>query len=263
MKAKLTLIAISAGILLSGAAIYSCARASASEKPLKSAALFDSFSYKGMDDFYESNPLPDESSFYNPILPGWYSDPSICTNGKGDYYLVTSTFTYFPGVPVFHSTDLVNWTQVGHVLDRLSQLDNIGGQHVSGGIFAPDIAYNPANETYYMITTNVGAGNFFVKTKDPAGDWSDPVYLPEVQGIDPAFFFDSDGKAYIVNNDDAPDNKPELIPGHRTVRVVEFDTAAEKLSASARLWSTKDAALRKSLSGVRVHIYIILTASII
>ncbi len=74
MKAKLTLIAISAGMLLSGAAIYSCARASASEKPLKSAALFDSFSYKGMDDFYESNPLPDQSSFYNPILPGWYSD---------------------------------------------------------------------------------------------------------------------------------------------------------------------------------------------
>lgn len=227
MKAKPTLIAISAGLLLSGAAIYSCARASASEKPQKSAALFDSFSYKGMDDFYESNPLPDNSSFYNPILPGWYSDPSICSNGKGDYYLVTSTFTYFPGVPVFHSTDLVNWEQVGYVLDRQSQLDNIAGQHVSGGIFAPDIAYNPANDTYYMITTNVGAGNFFVKAKDPAGDWSDPVYLPEVQGIDPAFFFDNDGKAYIVNNDDAPENKPEY-PGHRTVRVVEFDAAAEK-----------------------------------
>ena len=227
MKARLTLIAISAGMLLSGAAVYSCTRASASEKPQKSAALFDSFSYKGMDDFYDSNPLPDESSFYNPILPGWYSDPSICSNGKGDYYLVTSTFTYFPGVPIFHSTDLVNWTPIGHVLDRPSQLDNIGSQHVSGGIFAPDIAYNPVNETYYMITTNVGAGNFFVKTKDPAGDWSDPVYLPEVQGIDPAFFFDNDGKAYIVNNDDAPDYKPEY-PGHRTVRVVEFDTASEK-----------------------------------
>ena len=76
---------------------------------------------------------------------------------------------------------------------------------------------------YYMITTNVGAGNFFVKTSDPfSGQWSDPVYLPEVQGIDPAFFFDTDGKAYIVNNDDAPDGKPEY-DGHRTVRVVEFD----------------------------------------
>lgn len=227
MKAKPTLIAISAGMLLSGATWYSCARASASVTPQKSVALFDSFSYKGADDYYASNPLPDESSFYNPILPGWYSDPSVCSNGKGDYYLVTSTFTYFPGVPIFHSTDLVNWEQIGHVLDRPSQLDNIESQHVSGGIFAPDIAYNPANDTYYMITTNVGAGNFFVKTKDPAGDWSDPVYLPEIQGIDPAFFFDSDGKAYIVNNDDAPDYKPEY-PGHRTVRVVEFDTATEK-----------------------------------
>lgn len=227
MKVRLTLTAVSAGIMLAGGAAYSCARANASVRPQKAAALFDSFSYRGMDDCYESHPLPDESSFYNPILPGWYSDPSICTNGEGDYYLVTSTFTYFPGVPVFHSTDLVNWEQKGHVLTRMSQLDNLGAQHVSGGIFAPDIAYNPANKTYYMITTNVGAGNFFVKATDPCGEWSDPVYLPEVQGIDPAFFFDKDGKAYIVNNDDAPDNKPEY-PGHRTVRVVEFDTAADK-----------------------------------
>ena len=62
------------------------------------------------------------SRFYNPILPGWYSDPSICTNGEGDYFLVTSTFTYFPGVPIFHSRDLVNWKQVGHVLSRPSPI---------------------------------------------------------------------------------------------------------------------------------------------
>ena len=74
-------------------------------------ALFDNFSYEGKDRFYEQNPLPDEQSFYTPILPGWYSYPSICTNGKGDYFLVTSTFTYFPGVPIFHSRDLVNWKQ--------------------------------------------------------------------------------------------------------------------------------------------------------
>lgn len=96
-----------------------------------------------------------------------------------------------------------------------------------GGIFAPDISYNPANKTYYMITTNVGDGNFFVKTQDPFGEWSDPIMLLEIQGIDPAFFFDEDGKGYIVNNDDAPDGKPEY-PGHRTVRVVEFDTATDK-----------------------------------
>lgn len=206
--------------------------ASSSEKaaavaPQESLALFDSFSYKGMDDFYTQNTLPDDGSFYNPILPGWYSDPTICTNGEGDYFLATSTFTYFPGVPLFHSRDLVNWKQIGHVLTRESQLVNMNGQQVSGGIFAPALSYNPANKTYYMITTNVGAGNFFVKTQDPFGEWSDPIYVPEVQGIDPSFFFDKDGKGYIVNNDDAPDGKPEY-SGHRTVRIVEFDPATDK-----------------------------------
>lgn len=195
--------------------------------PQSSMAIFESFDYSGNDSIYNANPLPNENSFYNPILAGWYSDPSICTNGKGDYFLATSTFTFFPGVPLFHSRDLVNWKQVGNVLSRSSQLQNLEKQHVSGGIFAPAIAYNPANETYYMITTNVGAGNFFVKTKDPFGEWSDPIMLPEVLGIDPAFFFDDDGKGYIVNNDDAPEAKPEY-PGHRTVRVVEFDAETDK-----------------------------------
>lgn len=70
-------------------------------------------------------------------------------------------------MPIFHSKDLVNWKQVGYVLSRPSQLVNMKGQHVSGGIFAPAISYNPHNKTYYMVTTNVGAGNFFVKTQDP------------------------------------------------------------------------------------------------
>lgn len=231
MKSKLTLIAVTASLLAAGAGgiWYGCTTASAQSEidPQKSVAIFDSFAYEGDDDYYKSHELEDESSFYNPVLAGWYSDPSICTNGDGDYYLATSTFTYFPGVPLFHSRDLVNWEQVGYVLSRESQLLNLEKQHVSGGIFAPDIAYNPANQTYYMITTNVGCGNFFVKTQDPAGEWSDPIMLPEVQGIDPAFFFDEDGKAYIVNNDDAPENKPEY-PGHRTVRVVEFDTTTDK-----------------------------------
>ena len=224
MKTKHCLIPVSAAMM---AAAVSCATASADIEPQKSHAIFSSFTYEGNDDYYAANPLASDSSFYNPVLPGWYSDPSVCTNGEGDYYLVTSTFTYFPGVPIFHSRDLVNWEQKGHVLTRPSQLQNMEKQHVSGGIFAPDIAYNPANKTYYMITTNVGSGNFFVKTQDPTGEWSDPVMLPEVQGIDPAFFFDEDGKAYIVNNDDAPNGAPEY-PGHRTVRVVEFDTATDR-----------------------------------
>jgi alpha-N-arabinofuranosidase len=185
-------------------------------------AVFDHFTYEGRDAFYDAHPLPGPDAVYNPLLPGWYSDPSICTNGEGDYYLVTSTFSYFPGVPVFHSRDLVNWTQIGHVLDRPSQLTNLDRQHTSGGIYAPDIQYNPHNRTYYMITTNVGAGNFVVKAQDPAGPWSDPILLPQVQGIDPSLLFDDDGRAWIVNNDDAPGGKPEY-DGHRTIRIVEYD----------------------------------------
>lgn len=87
-------------------------------------AHFDSFIYKGEDDYFRKNPLPGANYFYNPILPGWNSYPSICTNGEEDYFLVTSTCCYFSGVPIFHSRDLVNWKQIGHVLDRPSQLKN-------------------------------------------------------------------------------------------------------------------------------------------
>jgi xylan 1,4-beta-xylosidase len=191
----------------------------------KSTAFFDFFIYNGEDDYYKQNPLEGEDYFYNPILPGWYSDPSICTNGE-EYFLVTSTFVNFPGVPIFHSKDLVNWKQIGNVLDRESQLVNMVGQHTSGGIFAPAISYNPNNKTYYMITTNVGAGSFFVKTRDPFGEWSDPIWLPDVKGIDPSFFFDEDGKAYIVNNDD-PEGKPRY-DGHRAIRIQQFDVESDK-----------------------------------
>ncbi len=187
-------------------------------------AHFDYFTYKGEDDFYKENPLPGDDYYYNPILPGWYSDPSICTNGK-DFFMVTSTFSYFPGVPLFHSTDLMNWKQVGHILSRPEQLP-LDGQRVSEGIFAPAISYNPRNQTWYMITTNIHRGNFFVKTKDPFGAWSDPVWLPDVRGIDPSFFFDDDGKAYIVNND-VPDGG-STYEGHRAIRVLEFDVEQEK-----------------------------------
>jgi len=198
----------------------------------KSVAIFDYFNYKGSDDFYTNNPLTEPDHFYNPILPGWYSDPSICSNGE-DFFLVTSTFVYFPGVPIFHSKDLVNWKQIGHVLDRPSQLINFQDQRTSRGIFAPAISYNPHNETYYMITTNVNAGNFFVKTKDPFGSWSEPVYLKEVGGIDPSFFFDEDGKAYIVNND-APEGKT-LYDGHRAIWVHEFDVNTEKVVNKSKM----------------------------
>lgn len=231
------MLLLSAGIC---GAMSSCGKQSGDNGPEigKSVALFDYFTYDGHDSFYAENPLQGEDSFYTPILPGWYSDPSICTNGEGDYFLVTSTFTYFPGVPIFHSRDLVNWKQIGHVLNRPSQLVRMEGQHVSGGIFAPAISYNPHNQTYYMITTNVGAGNFYVKTQDPFGEWSDPIRVPEVGGIDPSFFFDEDGKAYVVNNDEAPDFKAEY-DGHRTIRVQEFDWKNDKMVGPRKILVNK------------------------
>ena len=208
-------------IAAAAAALVSC-----SVKAPEGTALFDHYTYEGCDDFYAQNPLPGDDYVYNPILAGWYSDPAICSNGKGDYFIVTSSFVYFPGVPIFHSTDLVNWEQIGNVLDRPSQLPHLDGQRISGGIYAPDIKYNPANETYYMITTDVAGGNFYVKTKDPWGDWSDPYYFPEVQGIDPSIFFDDNGKAYIVNCDGAPGISE--YNGHRSIRCIEVDLATDK-----------------------------------
>ena len=203
-------------------ALCVCLLAACRPEAPSGVAVFERFTYEGRDAVYAAHPLPGADAAYNPILPGWYSDPSFCTNGEGDYFLVTSTFSYFPGVPIFHSRDLVNWKQIGHVLDRPSQLTGLDRQHTSGGIFAPDIKYNPANRTYYMITTNVGTGSFLVKTQDPFGSWSEPILLPQVQGIDPSLFFDDDGKAYIVNNDGAPGGKAEY-DGHCTIRIVEYD----------------------------------------
>ena len=137
--------------------------------------------------------------------------------------MVNSSFAFYPGVPIWHSTDLTNWEQLGYVLNRPSQLPMYDGLRISGGIYAPDIKYNPHNGLFYLITTAVdGGGNFFVTTDDPKkGNWSDPTFLPEVGGIDPGFLFDEDGKAYIVNND-GPAGKPEY-DGHRAIWIREFD----------------------------------------
>lgn len=185
---------------------------------------FDWFEYRAEDPFYDQNPLA-EGEFYNPILPGFYPDPSIVAVG-GDYYLINSSFAYYPGVPIFHSRDLVHWTQLGHVLDRPSQLD-LDGHRISRGIFAPTISYHDG--VFYMVTTLVDTfGNFYVTATDPAGPWSEPVPLPEVDGIDPSFFFDDDGRAWLVNNGPPPDNK-SLYDGHRAIWLQEFDDKAGKL----------------------------------
>jgi alpha-N-arabinofuranosidase len=133
--------------------------------------------------------------YKNPIIPGFYPDPSICRAGE-NYYLVTSSFEYFPGVPIFHSRDLINWRQIGYSLTRKSQLllENVES---SGGIYAPTIRYHDG--IFYMVTTNKNqGGNFYVYTKDPSGEWSEPVLLDQ-DGIDPSLFFDDDGNAYLAS----------------------------------------------------------------
>ena len=139
------------------------------------------------------NDEQNSQTFQNPVISGSYPDPSICRVGD-DYFMVHSTFEYFPGVPVFHSKDLVHWRQIGYCLTRKSQL-NLDKVRASGGIYAPTIRYHDG--TFYMITTCVDCGgNFYVTTKDPAGPWSEPIWIKDGGGIDPSLFFDDDGTVY-------------------------------------------------------------------
>jgi alpha-N-arabinofuranosidase len=132
----------------------------------------------------------------NPIIAGFYPDPSICRVGE-DYYIVNSSFSFFPGVPIFHSKDLTNWEQIGYVLDRKEQLP-LTYEIISGGIFAPTIRYH--NGIFYMITTNMSMGcvNFVVTATNPAGPWSDMHVIDGADGIDPSLFWDEDGKCYYT-----------------------------------------------------------------
>ena len=158
--------------------------------------------------------------YSNPILSGFYPDPSICRVGT-DYYLVNSSFAYYPGLPIFHSKDLVSWTQIGSAMNRPEQLDLIGAR-VSRGLFAPTIRYYKG--LYYIVCTLVDkGGNFVITAKHPKGPWSNPAWLKNVDGIDPSLFFDeTNDSAWITYNSTAPENKP-MYEGHRTIRMRSFD----------------------------------------
>ena len=133
--------------------------------------------------------------YSNPVIPGFYPDPSLCRVGE-DFYLVTSTFEYFPGVPIFHSRDLVRWRQIGHVLDRPSQLP-LARAVCSRGIFAPTIRHHAGR--FYMVTTNQSVGgNFYVWAGRPEGPWSEPIWVDH-RGGDPSLFFDDDGACYFTD----------------------------------------------------------------
>ncbi|MET9633839.1 glycoside hydrolase family 43 protein [Lentzea sp. NPDC006480] len=133
----------------------------------------------------------------NPVIPGMHPDPSVCRVGE-DYYLVCSSFEYFPGIPIFHSRDLVHWTQIGNALDRTSQLLLTAETPSSAGIYAPTLRHHDGR--FWLIVTSVshGGGNMVFTATDPAGPWSDPIPLPDVGGIDPDLAWDDDGNCWCT-----------------------------------------------------------------
>lgn len=188
--------------------------------------------------------------FTNPILPGFHPDPSIC-RVDDDYYLVTSTFEWFPGVPIFHSRDLVNWLQIGHVLDRASQLP-IDGIRPSGGIYAPTLRHHDG--VFYLITTLVDglmeSGNFLVTATDPAGPWSEPYWLTDTEGFDPSLFFDDDGRAWAHGTRPA---RPSAYEGHMEIWLRELDLDGMKpVGDDHVLW---EGAVRGAIWAEGPHIY--------
>lgn len=188
---------------------------------------FEWFEYTGRDAVFDQ-PLP-AGHFRNPILAGFYPDPSV-VRVDDRFYLVNSTFAWLPGIPVFESRDLVHWRQIGNVIDRASQLD-LAGIGVSRGIFAPAISYHDG--TFYLITTAVDrGGNFYMTARNAAGPWSQPNWLA-FDGIDPSFFFDTDGKAYVVNNG-PPEGEP-LYDGHRAIWIQQFDIGRGDMTGPRKL----------------------------
>jgi xylan 1,4-beta-xylosidase len=189
--------------------------------------------------------------YRNPILPGFYPDPSICRVDE-DYYLVTSTFEFFPGLPVFHSRDLVHWQQIGHVLDRPSQLP-LDGIEPSAGLYAPTIRYHEG--TFYVINTLVNglkeSGNFIVTATDPTGPWSEPYWLDDAPGIDPSLLFDDDGRAWYTGNRVPPEG--ERYPGHREIWLQELDL--KKMQLKGEKYALWDGAVKGAVHAEAPHLY--------
>ena len=186
-------------------------------------AVFDWVSYRGHDPVEAAKPLR-AGSYRNPVIPGFQPDPSIVRVGR-DYYLVNSSFAFFPGLPIFHSRDLVNWTQIGNAIDRPGMVD-FSGLGIARAIFAPTIRFRAGS--LYIVNTCIECGsNFIISATDPKGPWSAPVFLNAIDGIDPDLFFDDDGRAWIANNGPPPET-PKY-NGHRAIWIQEFDWKATKM----------------------------------
>lgn len=162
----------------------------------------------------------------NPIIRGFYPDPSIC-KANGKYYIACSSFQFFPGVPVFESEDLVNWKPIGHCLTRNDQVA-LHQVPSSGGVFAPTLRYHDG--TFYMVTNNNTYNkNFYLYTDNIYGEWSDPVFVDQ-EGIDPSLLFDN-SKVYFTSNGTGSDGNPCILQCEINVKT------GEKLTDSIPVWS--------------------------
>ncbi len=207
---------LAGGLAVAGHPLATALPAPATPMETLPAAEFDWFDYRGNDEAFAA-PLPD-GHFRNPVLAGFNADPSVVA-ANGRFYLVNSSFGYFPAIPVHESTDLVHWRQIGHVIDRPGLVD-FRGLRISRGMFAPAIAFHQGR--FHVVCTAVDSGgNFIASATGPAGPWSDPRWLPDVGGIDPSLFFDDDGQAYLLNND-APAGPPRY-DGHRAIWIRRID----------------------------------------
>ncbi len=181
------------------------------------------------------------SHILNPIIPGFHPDPSICRDGDS-FYIVNSSFSYFPGVPIFTTKDFCNIKQIGNVLTDDEQLP-LGDAGTSAGIYAPTVRYH--NGLFYMITTNVsGQGNFICTAKDPCGKWSRPVKIEGTDGIDPSIFFDDDGKLYFIGTHENPDG-PRYF-GDNVLYIRELDSTTFQITGTYE--NEKRFALRGAMS---------------
>lgn len=184
----------------------------------------------------------------NPILPGFYPDPSICRVGD-DFYMICSSFEMYPGIPVFHSKDLANWEQLGYAMTKENGF-HVEANVVAGGVMAPTIRY--FDGVYYIINANFGdKGNFIVTATDPAGPWSEPYWLDDVPGIDASLFFDDDKKAYVIGTGNVVARADGTMD--RGIWICGFDVKTMKTVGEPKaIW---DSALRVATSPEAPHIY--------
>lgn len=188
------------------------------------------------------------SRVINPVLPGFYPDPSMCV-AEGAFYLVCSSFSYFPGLPIFKSEDLVSWKQIGNIIDRPEQLDLEGGG-ISRGLFAPSIRYY--DKKFYCVCTQVDKiGNFLVTADKPEGPWSNPIIIKDAPGIDPSLFFDDDGTCWYIGTRPAPEG-PKY-NGNWEVWIQKLDPKTGKLYGDSKgIWR---GALKNCVWPEGPHIY--------